>query len=195
MTRGLTVIVGLALGVMAFGQSHTEDHAIEQPFSEGGLVTMHLSSGDYAVRAGAADRIRVHWRADEAKHEPDMTKIVVRTNVSQGLATIHTKGPTTRARFTIDIPARSDMHLRVRAGDVRIHGIEGNKDVRMTAGDLDIDVTPGSLSHVHASVALGDLKAHPLGIMKDGIRNRLDWFGEGRYSLDARVFAGDVTIR
>jgi hypothetical protein len=195
MTRGLIVVASLALGAIAFGQSKVDDHVIEQPFPESGLVTMNLSSGDYAVRAGAGDRILVRWRADSATHERDMTKITVRTDVSQGIAMIRTQGPTNHARFTIEIPGRSDVHLRVRAGDVRIEGIEGNKDVRMTAGDLDIDVAPDSLWHVHASVALGDLNAHPLGINKDGIRNSLDWFGAGTYTLDARVFAGDVTLR
>ena len=106
-----------------------------------------------------------------------MEKIKVRTDLFGKVATIRTQGPTSRARFTIEIPGRSDLHLRIRAGDVRIEGIVGNKDVRMTAGDLDIDVAPDSLWHVHASVALGDLTAHPLGIEKDGIKNSLDWFG------------------
>ena len=195
MTRGLIVVASLALGAIVFGQSNADGHVIEQPFPEGGLVTMNLSSGDYAVRAGASDRIRVHWQADDARHERDMEKIKVRTDLFGTVATIRTQGPTSRARFTIEIPARSDLHLRIRAGDVRIDGIEGNKDVRMTAGDLDIDVAPDSLWHVHASVALGDLKAHPLGIEKDGIRNSLDWFGAGTYTLDARLFAGDLMLR
>ena len=195
MTRGLIVLASLALGAIVFGQSNADGHVIEQPFPEGGLVTMNLSSGDYAVRAGASDRIRVHWHTDDARHERDMEKIKVRTDLFGKVATIRTQGPTSRARFTIEIPGRSDLHLRIRAGDVRIEGIVGNKDVRMTAGDLDIDVAPDSLWHVHAAVALGDLTAHPLGIEQDGIRNSLDWFGAGTYTLDARVFAGDVTLR
>ena len=195
MTRGLIVLASLALGAIVFGQSNADGHVIEQPFPEGGLVTMNLSSGDYAVRAGASDRIRVHWHTDDARHERDMEKIKVRTDLFGKVATIRTQGPTSRARFTIEIPGRSDLHRRIRAGDVRIEGIVGNKDVRMTAGDLDIDVAPDSLWHVHASVALGDLTAHPLGIEKDGIKNSLNWFGAGTYTLDARVFAGDVTLR
>jgi hypothetical protein len=195
MTRGLIVAASLALGAIAFGQSKVDDHVIEQPFSEGGLVTMNLSSGDYAVRAGATGRIRVRWHAEDAQHERDMEKIKVRTDLFGSVATIRTQGPTSHARFTIEIPGRSDLHLRVRAGDVRIEGIEGNKDVRMTAGDLDIDVSPDSLRHVHASVSIGDLKAHPLGIDKDGFRNSLDWFGAGAYTLDARMFAGDMRLR
>jgi hypothetical protein len=195
MTRALMVVTGLALGAVTFGQSKVDDRVIEQTFPEGGLVTMHLASGDYAVRAGESDRIRVRWRADRAKHERDMDKIKVRTDLFGSVATIRTQGPTSDARFTIEVPARSDLHVRIRAGEVRIDGIEGNKDVRMTAGDLEIDVVPDSLRHVHASVSIGDLQARALGIDKSGFKNSLDWFGSGTYTLDARLFAGDVTLR
>jgi hypothetical protein len=195
MTRGLIAVASLALGAITFGQTRAGGHSIEQSFAEGGIVTLHLSSGDYTVRAGASDRVRVEWRAEDAGHEKDMKQITVVTDVFEGLAAIRTKGPTNHARFTIEIPARSDVHLRVRAGDVRIEGIEGNKDVRMTAGDLHIEVAPESLRHVHASVTFGDLTARSLGIEKDGIKNSFDWFGEGQYTLDARLFAGDVTLR
>jgi hypothetical protein len=107
MTRGLIVVASLVLGAVAFGQSKADDHVIEQSFPAGGLVTMHLSSGDYAVRAGASDRILVRWRAAEAKHERDVRKIDVRTDLFGSVATIRTEGPTSRARFTIEIPARS----------------------------------------------------------------------------------------
>jgi hypothetical protein len=195
MTRGLTVVASLALSIVASGQSHTDAQTIERDFSEGGIVTLNLSSGDYTVRAGASDRVRVQWCADDPDDQKDMRKIQVVSDVFEGVATIRTKGPTSRARFTIEVPARSDVHLRVRAGDIRIEGIEGNKDVRMTAGDLYIDVQPDSLRHVHASVSNGDLSARSLGIEKDGFRNSLDWFGDGQYTLDARVFAGDVHLR
>jgi hypothetical protein len=195
MTRGLIAMASLALSAVTIGQLNADENAIERAFSEGGIVTLNLSSGDYTVRAGASDRIRVRWRAEDRDHDKDMRKIQVVTDVFERVLTIRTKGPTKHARFTIEIPARSDVHLRVRAGDVRIEGIEGNKDVRMTAGDLYIDVEPATLRHVHASVTFGDLEAGPLGVEKDGIRNKFDWFGAGQYTLDARLFAGDVHLR
>jgi hypothetical protein len=194
MRRGLIVAASLALSAVTFGQT-ADPHTVEHVFSEGGIVTLTLSSGDYTVRAGASDRLRVQWRADESDHEKDMSKIQVVADVFERVAAIRTKGPTNKAQFTIEVPARSDVHLRVRAGEVRIEGVEGNKDVRMTAGDLYIEVDPDSLRHVHASVSIGDLNARSLGVEKDGFRNRLDWFGDGRYTLDARLFAGDVVLR
>jgi hypothetical protein len=194
MTRALIAVASLALSAVTFGQS-TDDNTIERSFFEGGIVTLNLSSGDYTLRAGPSDRVRVRWRTEDPRHEKEMKTITVATDVFERVVSIRTKGPTKHASFTIEMPARSDLHLRVRAGDVRIQGIEGNKDVRMTAGDLHIDVQPDTLRHVHAAVTFGDLKAHSLGIEKDGIRNKFDWYGAGEYTLDARLFAGDVTLR
>lgn len=104
--------------------------------------------------------------AEDPDHEQDMSKIQVVADVFERVATIRTKGPTSKAHFTIEVPARSDVQLRVRAGEVRIEGIEGNKDVRMNAGELYIDVDPESLHHVHASVSIGDLNARSLGVEK-----------------------------
>jgi hypothetical protein len=195
MTRGLIVVASLALSVVASGQSTPDEHTLERAFAEGGIVTLNLSSGDYTVRAGATDRVRVRWRAEDPQNAKDVRKIQVVADVFERVATIRTKGPTNHARFTIEVPSRSDVHLRVGAGDIRIEGIEGNKDVRMTAGDLSIDVQPDALRHVHASVSIGDLNARRLGIETDGFKNSVDWFGDGQYTLDARVFAGDVYFR
>src|SRR5262245_66610409 len=108
MTRGLIAVASLALSAVAMGQTNTDDHTIERAFSEGGIVALHLSSGDYTVRAGASDRIRVRWRADEPDHDKDMGKIQIATDLFERVMTIRTKGPTSKARFTIEIPARSD---------------------------------------------------------------------------------------
>ena len=94
----------------------------------------------------------------------------------------------------MELPARSDVHLRMRAGEVRVQGIDGHKDVRMTAGELKIGVRRESLGSAHASVTFGDLDARALGISKSGIKRSLDWIGGGRYELDARLGAGDLAL-
>jgi len=196
------ILAGLKLVSLGYAQgaSNSEQNiqcaknSKTQPFMEGGTVRLKLSSGDYTARGGTSDRILVQWRAEDSAHLKDMKKIKVRVQPSGSIVTIQTEGPTKHAKFTIEIPARSDLNLRMRAGDVRINGIEGNKDIRMTAGDLNIDVLPASYSLVHASVTFGDLRARALGISKDGIRNSLKWTGLGKYTLHASLFAGDVTI-
>jgi hypothetical protein len=192
------VLIGLlaacAVGTFAQGQGIRDSDSIERPFASGGSVRLSLSSGDYTIRAGADDRVVVRWTPDQRVRGKDLRKVSIDVHTAGSAATITTDGPTTHLRFTIEIPARSDVYLRTRAGDVTVEGIEGNKDIRMTAGDLTIGVRPSSLSRAHASVTFGDLAARPLGISKGGIKRSFDWSGAGTYTVDARLFAGDLTL-
>jgi hypothetical protein len=168
--------------------------SIERPFAEGGSVRLQLTSGDYVVRAGASDRIVVRWEADDEARVKDLQRLVVDVQVTGAVALVSTEGKANHVRFVIELPARSDIRLRMRAGEIRLQDIEGHKDVRMTAGDLRIGVRRESLSIAHASVTFGDLDARALGVSKSGIKRSLDWIGGGRYELDARLGAGDLTL-
>ena len=184
----------LVLGSLLCAQDVPVGGWIERPFAEGGRVQLDLSSAEYLVRAGGNDQVRVRWTpADDARAQ-DLRALSVDVRVSGTQATVVTDGPAKHVRFVIEIPARSDVRLRVRAGDVTLEGIEGHKDIRMTAGDLKIHVRPESLATAHASVTFGDLDAKALGISKSGIKRTIDWIGAGTYALDARLGAGDLTL-
>ena len=189
--------IGLALGSLARAQDVIAENSRQEAFVQGGSVRLMLASGEYKVSAGASDHVRVRWEPEtpgDIGHIKDAKKIKVRLDVAGTVATIKTDGPTKHVRFVIEIPARSDLFLRMRAGDISIAGIEGNKDIHMTAGDLKVDVRPTAYSHVHASVTFGDLNARALGISKDGIGNSFDWNGTGAYTLHASMLAGDLTL-
>ena len=195
MTRVVLALLVLAIAPsMAPAQDAGDRNIIERPFDEGGCVRLSLASGDYSLRAGDADRIVVRWSADDEAREKDLRKMSVGVHVDGRMATVVTEGPTKHVHVTIEIPARSDVYLRVKAGDIEIQGIEGNKDIRMTAGDLTIGVRPGTLWWVHGSVTFGDIDARPLGISKGGIKRSFEWIGDGKYTLDARLFAGDLRL-
>ncbi len=200
------VLVG-SLGVLVLGSLALEQTppppppppasdapAVERPFAEGGHVHLQLASGDYVVRAGASDRIVVRWEAGDDARTRDARELLVNVRVTGSLAVIVTEGKAQDIDFVIELPARSDVSLRMRAGEIRLEGIEGHKDVRMTAGDLKIGVRRESLASAHASVTFGDLDARALGVSKSGVKRSLDWFGGGRYELDARLGAGDLTV-
>jgi hypothetical protein len=192
------VIIGslgvLALGSLAFAQGGNAPRSVERPFVEGGRVRLTLSSGDYTLRAGASDRIVVRWTPDERARVKDLAELAVDVSVAGNLATVTTDGSAKHVNFVIELPARSDVHLRMRAGEVGLEGIEGHKDIRMTAGEIRIGLRPESLSRAHASVTFGDLDARALGISKSGIKRSLDWIGGGAFDLDARLGAGEIAV-
>jgi hypothetical protein len=143
----------LALGSLALVQTAARapvsapvgDYSIERPFADGGQVRLQLASGDYTVRAGASDRVVVRWHAGDVARLEDLKKLDVDVQVAGSLATIVTDGPVKHREFTVELPSRSDVHLRMRAGEVTMTGIEGHKNVRMTAGEMTIGVRAESL--------------------------------------------------
>jgi hypothetical protein len=195
MTRTwISMLMVLTAVSLAASDAVLDGDSIERPFVEGGVVRLRLASGDYKLRAGASDRIVVRWTIGDEARIRDLKKLSVDVKVADGTAFVDTNGPARHVDFTIDVPARSDVHLRMRSGDVRIDGIEGNKDIRMTAGVLKIGIEPASLSRARASVTFGDLEARALGIAKSGIKRSFKWAGSGVYTLDARLLAGDLTL-
>ena len=48
---------------------------------------------------------------------------------------------------------------------------------------------------VQASVTAGDLSARPFDVTKGGLFRSFSWQGQGKYSLTARLTAGDLTLR
>ena len=187
--------VGFVLSSFVFVKDVSAQNSMAWPFMGGGAIHLRLSSGDYSVRPGTSSQIRVRWEAAEGHQPQDLKKVKVALDKTSNVATLRTDGPTKHMRFTIEIPAQSDLFLNMRAGDVRITGIEGNKDVHMTAGDLTIEVAPASYSLVHASVKIGDLHGKAFGKSSDGFGNSLNWTGAGKYTLNATMFAGDLSLQ
>lgn len=165
---------------------------LERAFAPGGIVRLDLSAGEYRIRRGEERRIRVRWRTRTAAELDDVR---VRTEVRGTEARVRTSGPRNHFHVEIELPGRSDLFLRMTAGDLSITGIEGNKDVRLLAGNLSIEVPDASAyGRVLASVTAGDLRAHPFGVTTGGLFRSFTRNGRGRFELRARLWAGDLRI-
>jgi hypothetical protein len=184
----LGIVIGLA--VLAYPQPNVQD-TLESTYVHGGVVHLRLSYGDYLIKPGSDDRISVRWVDSRGVDIRDKVTITVSGNK----ANIRTEGAIKHGHFIVEIPSRSDILLRLKAGDLQISGIEGNKDIHMTAGDLSIDANPASYSRVHGSVTFGDIDAQALHISKGGIRRSFDWHGDGPYQMRASLMMGDLRIR
>lgn len=190
--KRLLIVLGIAAAI-AFplkGETRTQD-SFERQFT-GTRVRLKLASGEYLVKAGRSDRIFVWWETDKPA---DLRKIKVYLDTGGSAAIVRTDGPMRHARMLIELPRRTDIQVRMFAGEMRIEGIEGDKDVKMTAGELKVDANASSYSHVEASVKVGELDAKPFQFSKDGFARSFQWRGSGPYKLRARLFAGELTLR
>src|SRR5262245_50054592 len=134
--------VTLVLVSMVAAQTSPVEDFMQRPFSAGKKVYMKLASGDYAIRAGRDDRILVRWVINKPDGYRDKMDRKVKIETFATSANVRTDDVWRDSQFIIELPARSDLYLRIRAGDIGVKGIDGNKDIRMTAGDLEIDLNP-----------------------------------------------------
>jgi len=194
-------LVALLLTFVAAPQAQEDDRSdvsdsLDRPFAPAGKVRLDLSAGDYELTRGSDNRIRVVWSTRTAEQLADSR---VRVTVKGSEADILTSGPRkpghNHFRVAVELPRRTDLLLRMTAGDLTIAGIEGNKDVRLRAGDLTIEVAdPAQYRRVDASLLAGDLAARPFGFSTGGLFRNFAHTGPGRYDLRARLWAGDLRL-
>ena len=187
----------LCLSLAAFAQQartkiteHQSTTKSEQSFASGGKVEMHLGGGDYEIVGTDANTIRVTAagrNADQVKVslgiENASARISVQPNHSDNL------------HIRIELPKRTDLIVRLTAGDLRLKGIVGNKDIECHAGDLNVDVgDPASYGQIDLSVHTGDLNAPAFGVAKDGLFRSYKKNQTGQDRLHVHLGAGDMNL-
>jgi hypothetical protein len=183
------LLAGLAYAAPALAQEGQEERA----FGAGRRVWMDLSAGGYRIQAGRDDRIVVRWQTDS---HSDAREVRVDIDARGSNATIVTRGPRNHFKVVIELPARTDLTVRLTAGDLRIREITGSKDISSWAGDIDIEVgRPEEYRSVEAAVTAGDLSAPAFRVSKGGLFRSFSWRGNGRYDLTVRLTAGDLRLR
>jgi len=191
MRRFLAAAV-LALPAALWAQ--TSSGTCASPFAvtldAGRHVSMHLRAGDVEIVGTAKPGLRVTCRVDD--DEAGNVKI---SFAASNLRTYG--GPDHSLHFRIEVPAKTNLLVRLTAGDLQVSGISGDKDIQLRAGDLTIGVEhPEEYRVAEGSVLAGDLNASAFGVEKDGLfRNFRKENAHGQYRLHAELLAGDLTLR
>jgi hypothetical protein len=187
--RVRTAAVALAILAVPWASAAGQGTA-ERTFVSGGRIRLDLSAGDYVVKGRQDDRIVVTWTSSDPD---DKGSASIASDSGKSEATVTTRGK--HARFVIELPARSDVHADLSAGDIRIEGITGSKDIGSWAGDVDIDIgRPDDYAVVDVAVKAGDISALPFKVSKSGILQSFSWKGPGRHTLRVRLTAGDLRL-
>jgi hypothetical protein len=191
-----TAILGTALVTAPLAGADQDGRAkesLERAFSQNGRIRMDLSAGEYHISGSPDNRIRLEWSVRDPAQLP---RVKARADVRDREATITTDAPSNKGlKVVIQVPKQADLYVRLTAGDLRIDGIQGNKDVELYAGDVRIDVGRAvDYRVVDASVWAGDITAPPFQVNKGGLFRSFDWRGKGPYRLHAKLKAGDLHL-
>jgi hypothetical protein len=167
---------------------------VQEKFAPGGFIRLHLSPGGYKIIDGDANAIVVTCNASN----PDqLSRVKVKIRTSAASADVFISDtPHNNFQAIIEVPARSDLRVRVLAGEVVITGIEGDKDVEVEAGRIEIGVPqPDDYGRRDASVHAGSIEAAVFHISKGGLFRSFEQKGPGKYRLHAHVATGEIDLR
>src|SRR6185436_15622415 len=89
------------------------------------------------IVGGKEDKIIVTYSTSTPEQDKD---VKVEADIKDAWGTLKVEGPRNNFRYTIQIPEKTNLYVRISAGDLKIARIEGHKDVESHAGDLTIDL-------------------------------------------------------
>jgi hypothetical protein len=163
----------------------------EAEFVDGGRIHIKLSAGEHSIIENADTTIRVSWRV----REKDIREVEAHTVVDGSAARIDIDGPNKNFQTVIEVPRHSDLVVQLSAGELNIGNIEGDKDIRLRAGELSVEVGDvGDYGDVKGSLWAGDIDAGPFNLEKSGLFRSIEWKGDGAHALRFKLWAGDVTL-
>ena len=191
---GAALAIGIAVAapVMHSPESAGGTDSVERAVVHGGQIFMDLSAGGYDIQGVDEPRIRVRWNT---ANPADMDDVDVEVGVEGKAARIDTDGPSDNFHVEVQVPKRSDLTVRLSAGEITIRGIEGHKDVSAWAGELKIGIGQAAqYRSADASVTAGEIDAAPFSATKGGLFRSFRQDGRGKYDLKVRLTAGKIVL-
>jgi len=190
--RALTVGTLLCLPMAQLHSDAAYTDSLETAFVDGGRITIKLSAGEHQISQSPDNHIRVHWRV---KNESSSGEVDARTDVNGSTATIYVDGPRKDFHTVIEVPRHSDLTVRLTAGELEVGNVGGDRDIRLRAGDLSIEVGDSEdYAHVVGSLWAGDIDGGPFNTAASGLFRSIEWRGEGEHELSFKLYAGDVRL-
>jgi len=96
----------------------------------------------------------------------------------------------------IEVPWKTNLRVRMSAGEVRVEEIKGDKDIDLYAGQITVSSAhEWNYRSVNASVAIGEVRAPVYDADKGGFfRSFTKRTAEGEYRLRAHVTTGEIDL-
>jgi hypothetical protein len=190
------LVPGLLQAQQALNASgeHSGLHSAQQEFVSGGTIRLHLEAGGYTIAPADSEKITVDCRANSDEQLERIKVEIKRTGTSADVYVSET--PHNNFQATIEVPRSSNLWVRLSAGEIVVEDVEGDKNVQVLAGRIQIDVPhPELYGHRDASVTTGSIEAAAFDVSKGGLFRSFDQHGPGKYRLHAHLIAGEIDLR
>ena len=191
MKRLLPFLLALPVAVACAQNNHERRYELRP--DPNWPLAIELGSGDYQIVPSESDCIAVVY---EETTPEEARKVEVQIGSGHGQNTLKIAAPKPHFHAVIEVPRKTDLRVRMMAGDLHVGEVEGNKDIEMDTGNLELTaIRPQDYAKADFSVRVGDLNAPNLKTGKSGPWRSLQTHGPGKYRLHAYVGVGDLILR
>jgi hypothetical protein len=167
---------------------------VQQKFTSGGAIRLHLQAGGYNITPTDSENIVVTCRARSDGQLRTVKVAIKPAGASADVYVLDT--PHNNFTATIQVPRHSDLWVRLTAGELDVGSVEGNKDLELNAGSLRVDIPrPQEYGQRDASVTTGSIESSAFEVSKGGLFRSFSQHGPGKYRLHAHVMAGEIVLR
>lgn len=167
---------------------------MQQKFVAGGTVRINLEAGGYTLLGSNSEDIVVtlHGHSQER-----LRQVQVEIKASGSIAEVSIRNtPMNSFQATIEVPRRSNLWVRLSAGEVEVSDVEGDKDIEVRAGQIVVQVPhQEEYGHSDASVLAGSIDASAFDVSKGGLFRTFEHSGPGKYRLHAHALSGEIDLR
>jgi hypothetical protein len=189
----------LVCNIAAFAETKTPcSQTIAHPLQSRALLTIDSRPAGLQIVGTDQDEIRVSCTASSGETAMDVALHFSPTSNGGKLSVegAHSQHDNNNLEVRIEVPRRTDLSVRMFAGQVTVEEVKGNKDIKIGAGQITISsIHDGDYRSVHASVAVGEVQARAFGAEKGGFfRSFSRRNSAGDYRLEAHVTTGQIEL-
>jgi DUF4097 and DUF4098 domain-containing protein YvlB len=166
-------------------------------FVSGGSLHVHMSVGDVHIRRGDSSRIKLEYTV-KSTYEKNVKEASVDFEVKGNDASIEFhahSGDNTQIDVELEIPQNTNLDVHEKVGDLRVENIEGDKDLELGVGDIEVSSEHSAYRLVNANAGIGDIESGGYGETSGWLGKRLKYRGDGKYELRAHVGVGDIRLQ
>src|SRR5579884_3656901 len=184
----LISLVVVAATILYAGLQRRGPNRFEAPVSPGSKVALDLSAGGYQVRGTSEDKVRVQIDSGEAD------EVHCHITPSGAKTKVELDGPNNNFHAIIYVPQRSDLEVNQTIGDLVISNVEGNKNLALGIGRMELQLPSATTHSFDGTVLLGSLRADTWHVEKGGFFRGYQTRSSGAYAINAHVDIGDLEV-
>jgi DUF4097 and DUF4098 domain-containing protein YvlB len=175
---------------------YEETHSDSREFAAGGFVHLRLSVGDVHVKRGDGTSIKLEYTV-KSRRQSNLKETRVDFTVRGNDATLAFHAPSaanTEIDVELEVPSNTNVDVHAKVGDITVEKVEGDKDLELGVGDIQIIERQAAYRLVRASTSIGDVDSDSFGESTGWLGKTLKYSGDGKYELRAHVGVGDIRL-